>query len=90
MGPSAPQCTSRRAFEKWLEPPLRRSSRRRSVPIFHSMPQPNLACPICDADLVLAGDESPGDEVFCSYCGAPVLLKPSADDPEEMEAEDAM
>jgi uncharacterized Zn-finger protein len=32
------------------------------------------SCPLCDAELVLSGDEEPGDEVFCPYCGAPVRL----------------
>ncbi len=27
-----------------------------------------LECPICDADIPLEGDESPGDLVLCSYC----------------------
>jgi uncharacterized Zn-finger protein len=34
-----------------------------------------LSCPICSADFMLGGDEKPGDEVFCSYCGAPCRLK---------------
>ena len=33
-----------------------------------------LTCPICEADLPLAGDEKPGDEVFCNYCGAPCKI----------------
>ena len=33
-------------------------------------------------DLPLAGDESSGDEVFCTYCGAPFKLvgNPNSDD----------
>ncbi len=34
-----------------------------------------LACPVCDADLPLAGDERLGDQVFCTYCGAPSLIR---------------
>jgi uncharacterized Zn-finger protein len=34
-----------------------------------------LSCPICDADFALGGDEKPGDEVFCSFCGSPCRLK---------------
>ena len=37
------------------------------------------ACPICDADLPLDGDEKKGDQVFCGYCGAPCRLTQSAD-----------
>jgi uncharacterized Zn-finger protein len=33
-----------------------------------------LTCPICSADFALAGDEKSGEEVFCSYCGAPCRL----------------
>ena len=40
------------------------------------------ACPICDADLPLSGDEKKGDQVFCGYCGSPSLLtqKPGSDE----------
>ena len=31
-------------------------------------------CPICEAEFVFAGDEKLGDEIYCSYCGAPFLL----------------
>lgn len=46
-----------------------------------------LACPICDADVPLTGDEKRGEEVTCSYCRAPLKVG-GADDPEEMELED--
>ena len=50
---------------------------------------PDLECPICNADLPLAGDEKVGDEVFCTYCGAPSKLKGAPDsDPEDWEAEE--
>ena len=41
-----------------------------------------LSCPVCSADFPLAGDEKPGDEVFCTYCGAPCKLKgtPTSED----------
>ena len=46
------------------------------------MAQDELPCPVCSADVPLAGDERPGDEVFCTYCGAPLRVKtrPSAED----------
>jgi hypothetical protein len=47
----------------------------------------DLCCPICNADLPLAGDESPGDEVFCVYCGAPCRLKGTKSDTGEEETE---
>jgi hypothetical protein len=39
------------------------------------MSSPDLACPLCDADLVFAGDEKAGDSILCSFCGAPFILK---------------
>ena len=47
----------------------------------------DLACPVCNADLPLAGDEKPGDEVYCSCCGAPGKLTASARD-EDCEVEE--
>ncbi|MDJ0869750.1 MAG: hypothetical protein QNK03_26865 [Myxococcota bacterium] len=47
----------------------------------------DLSCPVCHADLPL-GDEKPGDEVFCTYCGAPCRLVGKEDDPEEWDAEE--
>jgi len=44
-------------------------------------------CPICNADIPLAGDEKPGEEVFCGSCGAPCKLKGGADD-EDLTAEE--
>ena len=34
----------------------------------------SLECPICDAELVLAGDGHPGDSVLCSFCGSPFVV----------------
>ena len=47
----------------------------------------DLSCPVCRADLLLAGDEEKGDEVFCAYCGAPFRLTASAGS-EDCEAEE--
>jgi len=47
-----------------------------------------LSCPICNADVPMNGDEQRGDEVFCTYCGSPLTLKNSREDPEEMELEE--
>ena len=41
-----------------------------------------LSCPICSADLPLAGDERKGDEVFCTYCGAPSRLLGNPGEPD--------
>ena len=38
------------------------------------------ACPVCDADMIFAGDEDPGDLVMCSYCGAPFTVQSVGDD----------
>jgi hypothetical protein len=42
------------------------------------MPTPELSCPVCSADLPLAGDEKAGEEVFCTFCGAPSRLTAAA------------
>jgi hypothetical protein len=39
---------------------------------------PDLTCPVCSADLPLAGDEKKGDEVYCGYCQSPALLSADA------------
>jgi len=31
-------------------------------------------CPVCDADLILDGDEEPGDAVYCSYCSSTIKI----------------
>lgn len=36
-----------------------------------------LACPICDAELPLSGDESAGEEIQCPYCHSPLTVKVS-------------
>jgi hypothetical protein len=45
--------------------------------------QKDLACPICDADLPLNGDERVGEEIFCTFCGAPCRLTKVPSAPEE-------
>jgi hypothetical protein len=42
-----------------------------------------LECPICNADVPLAGDEKPGEEVFCTYCRAPLTLQ-IGEDPDDL------
>ena len=58
-----------------LKPPVPRSDAG-------SMATPDLSCPVCSADFPLAGDEKAGEEVFCTYCGAPCRLtaSPSSED----------
>jgi hypothetical protein len=52
----------------------------------------DLSCPICNADLPLTGDERKGDEIFCTYCGAPCRLavkpKKPGEDKDEYAAEE--
>ena len=43
-------------------------------PMQEGMATPDLCCPVCSADIPLAGDEKAGEEVFCTYCGAPFRL----------------
>ncbi len=42
------------------------------------MAVPDLSCPVCQADLPLAGDERAGEDVYCTYCGAPCRLTKAA------------
>jgi hypothetical protein len=36
------------------------------------------SCPVCMADVPLAGDEKAGEAVFCTYCNAPLRLSTAA------------
>ena len=47
-----------------------------------------LTCPICQADVPLSGDEKPGDEVYCTYCGAPCTLAGDPNDPSDWDLEE--
>lgn len=51
-----------------------------SAPDAEGMATPDLSCPVCSADLPLAGDEGAGEEVFCTYCGVPCRLTAAATD----------
>jgi len=51
------------------------------------MAAPDLACPLCNADLPLAGDERAGDDLFCAYCGAPIVLRAGRDE-QDLEPEE--
>jgi len=49
-----------------------------------------ISCPVCDADLELAGDERTGEQIYCTYCGAPFTLTriPASEDEEGFEVEE--
>lgn len=47
-----------------------------------------LSCSVCNADLLLAGDERAGDEVFCTYCGTPYRVKRVASQDNDYEVEE--
>jgi hypothetical protein len=49
------------------------------------MARDDLSCPICQADVPLSGDERKGDEVFCTYCRAPLKLAGESTDDLELE-----
>ena len=53
------------------------------------MAKNEVTCPICSADVPLAGDEAKGEEIFCEVCGAPLKLSSDASD-EDAEAEEDM
>ena len=48
----------------------------------------DLACPVCDADVPLTGDERLGEEVYCPFCRAPLTIKQRPGNDDEMELED--
>jgi hypothetical protein len=52
------------------------------------MGSPEIECPICMADIPLTGDEKKGDEVFCTYCGAPLKLAGRGEEFDEAELEE--
>jgi hypothetical protein len=64
-----------------------RSSAAPEHPIQSGMAQQELTCPVCQADMPIAGDERPGDEFYCSCCGAPGIIA-KKDDSEELEVEE--
>ncbi len=64
------------------------SSASAAAPIPEVMPPSEPSCPLCDADLVLAGDERSGDRVFCTYCGAPFVLTARKDDESGWDVEE--
>ena len=48
----------------------------------------DLSCPVCSADFPLAGDEKKGEEVFCTFCGAPCKLTGTPAEDEECGLEE--
>ena len=44
--------------------------------------QPEFSCPICSADIPMAGDERMGEDVFCLYCGTASKLTAELEDPD--------
>ncbi len=65
-----------------------RSSPRRVEPIPLLMSKDELTCPICTADVPMSGDERPGDEVFCTYCGAPLSVSKGSKGEDDLELEE--
>lgn len=49
---------------------------------------PDKSCPVCDADLVFAGDERRGDVVVCAYCTAPFTVTQAAQADQDWELEE--
>lgn len=39
-----------------------------------------LTCPMCDVEVPMSGDESPGEQVFCPYCQTPLALRKTKTD----------
>ena len=46
------------------------------------------SCPVCDADLLFAGDERSGDTVVCTYCGAPFTVSGKGGDDADWDLEE--
>jgi DNA-directed RNA polymerase subunit RPC12/RpoP len=55
------------------------------MPLRMARPQ-YVDCPICETDVALDGAKG-GDEIFCGYCGAPIVLAKVTDD-DEVEIEE--
>jgi hypothetical protein len=43
------------------------------------------SCPICHADVPITGDEKTGEEVFCAFCAAPLVVKGKSEEDMELE-----
>ncbi len=52
------------------------------------MARSEVLCPICSADIPLAGDEGRGEEIFCTVCGSPCRLTGGAADDDCQAEED--
>jgi hypothetical protein len=48
----------------------------------------DIACPVCNADVPMGGDERPGEEIFCTFCGAPLRLEGNLSGEEECSLEE--
>ena len=47
-----------------------------------------LECPVCSADIPLAGDEKKNDEIVCVFCGSPLRLTEDVKSTETVELEE--
>jgi len=81
----ARHCTTARGARSPLHHLLKRALGAADA---HAVPTRELDCPVCNAHVPLAGDERPGDEVHCTYCGAPCVLRRAGPDPDELELEE--
>lgn len=61
---------------------------RDSDPLPMASTASKLTCSVCSADLLMAGDERAGDEVFCTYCGSPYRVKKAATQDTDFEVEE--
>ena len=52
------------------------------------MAKDEVECPICNADVPLNGDEKPGEQVYCTYCSAPLCVLVRDNDEIELEEDD--
>jgi predicted amidophosphoribosyltransferase len=50
--------------------------------------QDELCCPVCEANVPLSGDERLGDEVFCTFCGAPSVIISAKKSEEDWDIEE--
>ncbi len=40
-------------------------------------------CPVCNAYIPIDPGTKPGDQVYCSYCGAQLTIEPDAEEEKE-------
>jgi hypothetical protein len=51
-----------------------RFSLKKVIGIREGLFMKDYTCPVCDADIIMDGDEKPGDRIYCSYCNSTIKI----------------